>query len=73
MVSDLVLARQGLENVLTKCEDKERVFKVFAIVVYEMVIFPKVPNHIEAVLVDLVEQIDNQANPVLTTIAKTIH
>ena len=61
-----------LKKFLAKCEDEERVFKVFVVVVYEMVIFPKVPNHIEAVVVDLVEQLDNQANPIPTIITETI-
>ena len=62
-----------LKKFLDKCEDKEQVFKVFAIVVYIMAIFPKVLNHIEAVVMDFVEQIDNQANPIPAIIAKTIH
>ena len=31
-----------LKKFLAKCEDEERIFTVFAIVVYVMVIFPKV-------------------------------
>ena len=61
-----------LKKFLTKCEYQERIFKVFAIVMYEMVIFPKVSNHIEVVVVDLVEQVDNQVNPISAIIAKTI-
>ena len=38
-----------------------------------MVIFPKVLNHIEAPVVDLVEQIDNQANPIPTIVVETIY
>ena len=41
-----------LKKFLTKGEDEKWVFKVFAIVVYGMMIFPKVPNHIEAVVVE---------------------
>ena len=40
--------------------------------VYEMVIFPKVPNYIEAAVVDLVEQAKSQANLVSTIIVETI-
>ena len=61
-----------MKKFLTKCEDKEQIFKVFDIVVYGMVIFPNVLNHIEAVVVDLVEQIDNQANPDPAIVAETI-
>ena len=52
-----------LKKFLAKCEDEEQVFKVFTMEVYRIVIFLKVPNHVETVIVDLVEQVDNQANP----------
>ena len=45
---------------------------MFVIVVYEMVIFLKVLNHIEAVVADLVEQVEQQANLVQTIVAETI-
>ena len=61
-----------MKKFLTKCEDEEWVFEVFAIMVYEMVIFPKVPNHIEAAIMDLVEQVEHQVNHVPTIVAKTI-
>ena len=61
-----------VKKFLAKCDEEERVFNVFAMAVYRMVIFSKVPNHIEAVVVDLVEQINNQADPVTTIIVKTI-
>ena len=51
-----------MKKFLTKCDDEERVSNLFAMVVYGMVIFPKVLNHIEAVVVDLVEQVNSQAN-----------
>ena len=44
-----------VKKFLTKCEDEEWVFNVFAMVVYGMVIFLKVPNHIKVAMVDLVE------------------
>ena len=44
-----------LKNFLAKCEDEKQIFTIFAIVVYGMVIFQKVTNHIEAAMVDLVE------------------
>ena len=61
-----------LKKFLAKCEDEEWVFKVFFIVVYGMFIFPKVSNHIEDVVVDLVEKIDNQGNLNSAIIAETI-
>ena len=51
-----------LEEVPRQVWRRRTSFKVFAIVVYGMVIFPKVLNHIKDVVVDLVEQLDNQAN-----------
>ena len=62
-----------LKKFFAKCEDEEQVFKVFFIVVYEMVIFPKVSNHIETVVADLVEQVEHQANPASIIVAETIH
>ena len=61
-----------LKKLFAKCEDEEQVFKVFAIVVYEMVVFPKVPNHIETTVADLVEQVEHQVNHVPTIVAETI-
>ena len=46
---------------------------MFSMAVYGMLIFPKVPDHVEAVVVDLVEQVNSQANPVPTIIIETIH
>ena len=62
-----------LKKFLAKCEDEEQVFKVFTIVVYEMVIFPKVLNHIEVVVANLVEQIEHQANHVPAIVTETIY
>ena len=45
---------------------------VFTMVVYGMVIFPKVLDHVEATVVDLVEQVNSQANHVPTIVAETI-
>ena len=62
-----------LKKFFAKCKNEERIFKVFTIVVYEMVIFLKVLNHVEADIVDLVEQVDNQANLIPAIMAETIH
>ena len=61
-----------VKKFLVKCEDQEWVFKVFATAVNGMVIFSKVLNHVEAVVVDLVDQVNNQVDLVLAIIAKTI-
>ena len=44
-----------LKKFLAKCEDEKWIFTIFAIVVYGMVIFQKVSNHIEVAMLDLVE------------------
>ena len=46
---------------------------VFALAIYGLVIFPKVPGHVEVVVVDVIEQIENQANLVPAIVAKTLH
>ena len=51
---------------------EEHVFNIFVMAMYEMVIFPKVPNHIEAALVDLVEHVNSQVDPLSAIFAKTI-
>ena len=56
-------------NSSPKCEDEERVSNIFIMAVYEMVIFPKVLNHIKAAVIDLVEQVNSQVNPVSAIIA----
>ena len=40
-------------------KNNERVSNMYAIIVYGMVIFPKVLDHIEAMVVDLVEQVNS--------------
>ena len=62
-----------VKKFLPKCEDEEWVFNVFAMAVYGMVIYPKVLNHMEVMVVDLVEQVSNQADFVLAIITETIH
>ena len=61
-----------MKKFLAKCEVEEQVFNVFTMTVYRMVIYPKVLNHIDVAVIDLVEQVNNQANPVPAIITKTI-
>ena len=37
---------------------------VFALAIYELVIFSKVPGHVEVAVIDVIEQIASQTNPV---------
>ena len=57
---------------ITKNDGEDRVVDVFALTIYGLVIFSKVPEHIEVVVIDVIEQIENQANPVLAIVAKTL-
>ena len=43
---------------------------VFALAIYGLVIFSKVPGHVEVVVIDVIEQIESQANPVLAIVAE---
>ena len=61
------LNRYVIEN-----NNDDRVIDIFALVVYETLIFPQSSGYIDAVVVDLIEKIDNQVNPVLAIIAGTI-
>ena len=50
----------------------DRVIDIFVLVVYGTLIFPQSPGYVNSVVVDLIEQIDNQANHVPAIITKTI-
>ena len=45
---------------------------VFALAIYGLVIFLKVPGHVEVVVIDVIEQMENQANPVPAIVAETL-
>ena len=45
---------------------------VFALAIYGLVIFPKVPGHVEVAVIDVIEQIENQANLVPAIVAETL-
>ena len=45
---------------------------IFALVVYGTLIFSQSPGYVDAAVVDLIEQIDNQANLVPAIVAETI-
>ena len=46
---------------------------VFALAIYGLVIFPKVPGHVEVAVIDVIEKIESQANPVPAIVAETLH
>ena len=45
---------------------------VFALAIYGLVIFPKVPGHVEVAVIDVIEQIESQTNPVPVIVAETL-
>ena len=61
-----------LERYIIENNEDDRVIDIFALVVYETLIFPQSLGYIEAAIVDLIEQINNQVNPVPAIIAETI-
>ena len=61
-----------LERYIIENNNDDRVIDIFALVVYETLIFPQSPGYIDAIVVDLIEQIDNQVNLVPAIIAETI-
>ena len=66
------LSWEFIKNYLSKSEDDGWVSNVFAMAVYGIVIFSKVPDHIETAMVDLIDQINGQANPISAIVAETI-
>ena len=61
-----------LERYIIENNNDDRVIDIFALVVYGTLIFPQSPGYIDAAVVDLIEQIDNQVNPIPAIIAETI-
>ena len=44
---------------------------VFALAIYGLVIFPKVSGHVEIAVIDVIEQIESQANSVPAIVVET--
>ena len=61
-----------LERYMIENNDDDRVIDMFGLVVYGILIFPQSPRYVDAAVVDLIEQINNQANPVPDIVAETI-
>ena len=64
--------RDFLERYIIENNDDDRVIDIFALVVYDTLIFSQSPRYVDVAVVDLIKQIDNQANHVPTIIAETI-
>ena len=50
-----------LERYMIENDDDDRVIDIFGLVVYEILIFLQLPGYVDATVVDLIEQINNQA------------
>ena len=50
----------------------DRVIDIFALMVYGTLMFSQSPGYVDAAVVDLIEQIDNQANHVPAIVVETI-
>ena len=61
------LVRYMIEN-----NDDDQVIDIFGLVVYEILIFPQSLGYVDVVVVDLIKQINNQANPVPAIVVETI-
>ena len=61
-----------LEGYIIENNNDDRVIDIFALMVYGTLIFPQSPGYIDAAVVDLIEQIDNQVNLVPAIITETI-
>ena len=64
--------RDFLERYIIKNNDDDQVIDIFTVVVYGTMKFPQSPGYVDAAVVNLIEQIDNQANHVPSIIAETI-
>ena len=61
-----------LERYIVENNDDDRVIDMFALVVYDTLVFPQSPGYVYATVVDLIEQIGSQANPVPAIFVETI-
>ena len=61
-----------LERYMIENNNDDRVIDIFGLVVYGILIYPQSPGYVDATVVDLIEQINNQANLVPTIVAETI-
>ena len=57
---------------IAKNDGEDQVLDVFALAIYGLVIFPKVPGHVEVAVIDVIEQIASQANPMPAIAAETL-
>ena len=61
-----------LKEYILKNNDDDQVMDMFALTVYGIMIFPQSSRYVDATVVDLIEQMDNQINHVPAIVAETI-
>ena len=60
-----------LKRYIIENNDDDQVIDIFTLVVYGTLIFSQSPRYVDAIVVDLIEQVDNQVNPIPIIIAET--
>ena len=61
-----------LESFIIENNNDDRIIYIFAQVVYDTLIFLQSPGYVDAAVVNLIEQIDNQVNPIPAIVVETI-
>ncbi|MFQ6645138.1 hypothetical protein Gotur_019131 [Gossypium turneri] len=62
---------KGLRDLVLAHPDIKKRVDVFALGIYDLVVFPKALGHIEEVVSDLFDRLDKRVTPVLTILAET--
>ena len=62
-----------LEGYIIQNNHDDRVIDIFPLVVYSTLIFSHSPGYVDATVVDLIEQVDNQVNLISVIIVETFH
>ena len=60
-----------LEGYIIQNNNDYQIIDILVLVVYGTLIFSQSPGYVDAVVVDLIEQVDHQVNPVPAIIAET--
>ena len=61
-----------LESFIIENNNDDRIIDVFTLVVYGTLIFSQSSRYVDTAVVDLIEQIDNQVNPIPAIVVETI-
>ncbi|MBA0673237.1 hypothetical protein Goklo_024146, partial [Gossypium klotzschianum] len=61
----------NLKDLILSYPDTKKKVDVFALSVYGLVVFPKALGHVDEVVTDLFDQLDNRVTPVPTILAET--